>query len=307
MVTLLVHYTYTVSATIGRNPVLFMLIWLALIIILERRLSAYQLESDGSRPRRRLTGFFFGAINHALLCPLLTSPLLIWAASIHLWNWPTSIPSWFTVSLTVVALDLAGYWYHRVAHYNQFLWRFHQIHHLDEEMDATTGLRVHFGEHLIQTAIAAVVVAAFDLPVAGVVTHALASYTFAVFHHSNIRIPAWLERVLAPAIITPEFHYPHHHARRSDTDSNYGFIFVWWDRLFGTHNTRRRERNWRMGLEYSPDLDCLNLLQEPFRRTPLWRRRRTSRKTVKTSAEFVFDKIIDAADAESVRTTIGGR
>jgi sterol desaturase/sphingolipid hydroxylase (fatty acid hydroxylase superfamily) len=257
-----------------------MVLWLVALLLGERLIQAFPMRPGPAGPRRRLTGIAFGTINHALLSPLLTLPLLVWAAGLHIWSWPTAVPGWFTVALTIVVLDLGGYVFHRASHYSPFLWRFHQIHHLDEEMDATTGLRVHTGERLMQSAIAAALIVALDLPLAGVVVHALAGYALATFHHANIRIPAWLERVLAPAIITPEFHYPHHHALRRDTDSNYGFIFPWWDHLFGTYNARRRTRDWRMGLEYSPDLGCLALLCEPFRRIPLWRRRRALRRAV---------------------------
>jgi sterol desaturase/sphingolipid hydroxylase (fatty acid hydroxylase superfamily) len=278
MVVSLADFAGSLFASIHRHSHWFMILWLVALLLAERLFRAFPMQTGPSGRRRWWTGIIFGVINHALLPSLLTLPVLIWAAGLRLWTWPTFVPGWFTVALTIVVLDLAGYWYHRISHYNQTLWRFHQVHHLDEEMDATTGLRVHFGERLIHVAINATLVAALALPLAGVVVHALIGYALATFHHSNIHLPAWLERLLAPAIITPAFHFPHHHALRRDTDSNYGFIFPWWDRLFGTYNARRRARDWRMGLEYSPDLGCLGLLCEPFRRTPLWRRRRVARR-----------------------------
>ena len=275
------------SDAIRHHPHAFMILWLAGLCLAERLLRAFPIRGGPEGRRRWWTGIAFGAINHGLLPALLTLPVLVWAAGLRLWSWPAAVPGWFAVALTIVALDLAGYWYHRISHYNQTLWRFHQVHHLDEEMDATTGLRVHFGERLIHTAINAALVAALALPMAGVLIHTLVGYALATFHHSNIRLPGWLERLLAPAIITPAFHFPHHHAVRRDTDSNYGFIFPWWDHLFGTYNARRRTREWRMGLEYSPDLGCLDLLREPFRRTPLWRRRRVARRVEKSAEASV--------------------
>jgi sterol desaturase/sphingolipid hydroxylase (fatty acid hydroxylase superfamily) len=121
--------------------------------------------------------------------------------------------------------------------------------------------------------VAAIVIASIGLPLLGVVVHSLAGYALATFHHSNVRLPRWLERALAPVIITPEVHFPHHHELKRDTNSNFGFIFPWWDKLFGTFNRRRRTPDWRMGLDYSPDLPCIALLREPFRPEPLWVRR----------------------------------
>jgi sterol desaturase/sphingolipid hydroxylase (fatty acid hydroxylase superfamily) len=281
-------FTAAVFLAIQKHPHVFIIVWIVALILFERLRQAFPVRPGSAGPRRKLVGIVFGAINHALLSPLLTLPILTWAASLHLWSWPVSVPAWLTLVLTVVVLDLAGYWFHRISHYSQFLWRFHQVHHLDEEMDATTGLRVHFGERFMQAMVATALVAALNLPLAGIIVHALAGYALATFHHSNIRIPDWLERVLASAIITPAFHYPHHHALRRDTDSNYGFIFPWWDQVFGTYNARRRGRDWRMGLEYSPDLDCVSLLREPFRRVPLWRRRRVTLRSTPPAASPVI-------------------
>jgi sterol desaturase/sphingolipid hydroxylase (fatty acid hydroxylase superfamily) len=270
-------------------------LWIGALLLIERMRPAYFRLSGKSSARRWPTNILFGAINHALLSPLLTLPLLAWAAGLHLWSWPESMPIGVTVALTVAVLDLGGYGFHRVSHHSQFLWRFHQIHHLDEEMDAMTGLRVHFGERMMQSTMYAALVAVLDLPLAGVVAHAVVGYALATFHHSNIRLPAWLERILTPVIITPEFHYPHHHVLRRDTDSNYGFIFPWWDRLFGTYNARRRTATWRMGLEYSEDLYCMCLICEPFRRTPLWRRRSVQRRSDASARREPFVQEADAA------------
>ena len=48
--------------------------------------------------------------------------------------------------LSFLILDLALYWWHRFNHTNQFLWRFHFVHHVDTHMDVGTSLRFHIGE-----------------------------------------------------------------------------------------------------------------------------------------------------------------
>jgi sterol desaturase/sphingolipid hydroxylase (fatty acid hydroxylase superfamily) len=273
MLASLTAHAGSLLASIERHSHAFMILWVVGLLFAECLFRAFPIQTGAARGRRWLTGAVFGAINHGLLPPLLTLPPLLWAAGLRFWSWPAFMPGWFSVAVTLVVLDLAGYWFHRISHYSQFLWRFHQVHHLDEDMDASTGLRVHSCERLFHAAINVVLVAALSLPLAGIVVHALIGFALATFHHANIRLFPWLERGLAPLVITPEFHYPHHHALRRDTDSNYGFIFPWWDHLFGTYNARRRTQDWRMGIEYSADLSCLGLLAEPFRRIPLWRRR----------------------------------
>ena len=108
------------------------------------------------------------------------------------------------------------------------------------------------------------------------VLHWLVRFTLSLFHHANLKLPLWLERLLSLVVVTPAFHSPHHNEWKRDTNSNYGFIFPWWDWLFGTYNARRRTKDWRMGLNYSPDLSCVGLLCEPFRPTPLWQRQCSS-------------------------------
>ena len=252
----------------------FLLAWFVGVFALERVCRAFPPKpaAAGGRVRRWLTGIAFGVLNHSVLSSLLVVPLLVWACGVSWWAWPAWVPSGLLIALTILALDLAGYAFHRASHASDWLWRFHQVHHLDEDMDATTGLRVHGAEKLMAAAVAAGVIVALHLPWAGVAVHAAAAFACATFHHSNVRLPGWLERVLAPFLITPAFHYPHHHEQKQDTNSNYGFIFPWWDRLFGTYNPRRRTAAWRMGLDYSPDLTCAGLLCEPFRPTPLWER-----------------------------------
>jgi sterol desaturase/sphingolipid hydroxylase (fatty acid hydroxylase superfamily) len=249
-----------------------MALWFAALFLAERVRRAFAPAPGGRR--RWLSSAVFLVLNRSLVSSLFSLPLLVWATRLRFWSWPDGVPPWALVVAAVLLLDLAGYWVHRALHYCDFLWRFHQVHHLDETLDVATGLRVHFGEVLLSTGVAAALVVVCDLPALGVVLYALLSFAAATFQHSNVRVPVWLERAVAPVLNTPAFHHPHHHAEKRDTNSNYGLLFPWWDRLFGTHNARRRTDDWRMGLEYSPDLDCLGLLCEPFRPTPLWARGR---------------------------------
>ena len=71
-----------------------------------------------------------------------------------------------------------------------------------------------------------------------VVAYRLLDLTARVFSHSNIRIPAIVERYLSYLILTPDFHRSHHCAEQQFTSSNYGSLVPWFDYLFGTAKKR---------------------------------------------------------------------
>jgi sterol desaturase/sphingolipid hydroxylase (fatty acid hydroxylase superfamily) len=105
------------------------------IMTLERLFpAARRIASDGlARIGRNLS---LAAIN-ALLSPFVVVPLTAFAAS-HAPDWR---PASWNIALDILLLDLWIYWWHRANHELPFLWRFHEIHHLDGFLDATTALR----------------------------------------------------------------------------------------------------------------------------------------------------------------------
>ena len=57
------------------------------------------------------------------------------------------------------------------------------------------------------------------------------------FNHANIRIPKWFDQTVGLILVSPNMHRVHHHVTRPQTDANYGNIFSFWDRLFGTYDS----------------------------------------------------------------------
>ena len=148
------------------------------------------------------------------------------------------------------------------------LWRFHQVHHLDELLDTTSAVRFHFGEVVLSALARALVIILLDLSLLAVIVFEALILTGAIFHHSAARIPARLERALASVIVTPSIHWVHHHAIRADTDSNYGTIFSFWDRLFRSRSATARFAGMKIGVERMRDRPLLRLLAAPFGAQP---------------------------------------
>ena len=175
---------------------------------------------------------------------------------------------WLVVDLII--LDFWIYWWHRANHTIPFLMRFHQVHHLDRHLDTTTALRFHFGEVFLSALVRCLVIIAFSIPFFHIVVFETLVLILPIFHHANIRLPTKIDHMLSKVIVTPSWHFVHHHAVRADTDSHYGVTLTLWDRLFKSHHHQRRTPDMVIGLEgYRRDLSFRRLVSIPFSRIPL--------------------------------------
>jgi len=162
-----------------------------------------------------------------------------WAQHRHvgLLNW-LRLPEWIAGLAGFLILDYAYWWWHWVNHMIPFFWRFHNVHHTDLDMDVTTAARFHFGEIFFSIAFLSIVVLVSGVaPLTFIVFFAVFEAAVA-FHHSNWRLPIKLERALNLIIVTPRMHGIHHSIVQRETNSNWGTIFCWWDKL---HRTLRRD------------------------------------------------------------------
>jgi sterol desaturase/sphingolipid hydroxylase (fatty acid hydroxylase superfamily) len=180
------------------------------------------------------------------------------------------MPSWLALVLGVLALDLTIWAQHLAFHKLAPLWRLHRMHHADLEYDVTTALRFHPLEILLSQGVKLGAVLVLGPSALAVLVFEILLNGSAMFNHANLRLPLALDRVLRLVIVTPDMHRVHHSPHREETDSNYGFCFPWWDRLFGTYRAQPREGHEAMtiGLETLRDpreLGLWRLLTQPFR------------------------------------------
>jgi len=171
---------------------------------------------------------------------------------------------WPGLGLDLLLLDFWIYWWHRLNHRWPLLWRFHEVHHLDEFLDATSALRFHSGEVLLSAVVRALVIVVAGVPLASVVVFETVLAVVVMFHHSNLRLPRAFERALSLVIVTPSIHWVHHHATRTDTDSNYSTVLSVWDRLFGSRSANRRVVDMAIGVEGHHEEPLAGLLLRPF-------------------------------------------
>lgn len=195
---------------------------------------------------------------------LIVLPVSAWASANPLFLRPALLSGWSGLIFDLLLLDFLIYWWHRANHRVPFLWRFHEVHHLDRFLDTTSALRFHFGEVFLSALARALVIVAFALPFSSVLVFETLVLLAAIFHHSNLRLPLRVEAVLGRLIITPAIHWVHHHALRKDTDSNYGTIFSFWDPLFGSRSPTHRDLGMEIGVEARGERSFLGLLIRPF-------------------------------------------
>ncbi|THH40613.1 sterol desaturase family protein [Neolewinella litorea] len=147
-----------------------------------------------------------------------------------------NLPTWGVLLLGLPLLDLLGaYLAHWVQHRVPVLWRFHLIHHTDQNVDTTTANRHHPGESVVRFAFTTLAVVLLGAPIWLIFLYQSMSVVLSQFNHANITLPRRVDRVLRYVFVTPDMHRVHHHYVLPYTDSNYSNIFSFWDRLFGTY------------------------------------------------------------------------
>jgi len=148
------------------------------------------------------------------------------------------------VVLSFLLLDILIYWQHRLFHKIPLLWRLHRVHHADAHVDASTGLRFHPVEIVLSILVKLIAISVLGVPAIAVLIFEIALNSLAVFNHANIRLPHYIEKPLRLILITQILHRIHHSQVVSETNSNYGFSVVWWDKVFGSYkNTAKKPDN----------------------------------------------------------------
>ncbi len=171
-------------------------------------------------------------------------------------------PVWIAVPAGVLALDLASYLHHRLLHAVPGLWRFHRVHHSDRDFDFTVGFRFHPLEALTTATTGFVAIALVGVSPLAVVVHEVLAGVGTVLQHANARLPRGLDAVVRGVLVTPDVHRVHHSARVEETDTNFGTVLTWWDRLLGTYRDQPAEghEGMRIGLEDTREPSRLRLV-----------------------------------------------
>jgi sterol desaturase/sphingolipid hydroxylase (fatty acid hydroxylase superfamily) len=260
--------------TLDQHPVQRMLLLvtgLLLFWMIEGSIPLLQLAYKKNKLRHAGTNFAFTVIHlviHTFLAILIVK-LSDWCSQqqfglVYLVNAGLGL----TILLSFLVLDFFGGWLvHITQHKIPVLWRFHIIHHADNNVDVTTGLRHHPGESLLRGLFFFIGIVVSGAPMYAVMIFQSILVIAVAFTHANIRLPKWLDKALSYVLVSPNMHKVHHHWKQPYTDSNYGAVLSVWDRLLGTYS-QMEPKDIRYGLDkYYPndkDEDFVALIKSPF-------------------------------------------
>ncbi|MDX2135443.1 MAG: sterol desaturase family protein [Saprospiraceae bacterium] len=146
-------------------------------------------------------------------------------------------PSWYSWILLLVVTDFVWYWYHRLGHEVNLLWGLHIVHHQSPEFNFTASTRITVFQAAVRTCFWSVLpILGFPAPMITSILIIHGVYPF--FTHTRlVGKLGWLEYVF----VTPSHHRVHHASNEQYLDKNYGDVFIFWDKLFGTFKEEKEE------------------------------------------------------------------
>ena len=219
----------------------------ASLLILENKLPFFRYQN--SLGSRITANFGLGAINSILAS--------IWTISITQFvtlpqidfRLVAMIPHPVIAGIvSFLILDLYMYFWHRSMHQVSLAWRFHRLHHTDRSMNVSTAYRFHPIEIISSSIPKLLLIWLLGISSDYVLIYELVFTVVIALHHSNLAISESIDQFLALVIVTPNLHRIHHSQVVTETNSNYGSVLSWWDRIFRTNNDRHDVINIQLGL-----------------------------------------------------------
>lgn len=185
------------------------------------------------------------------------------------------LPFWAQFVAGFLLMDLTIYYWHRFNHTQPLLWRFHNVHHVDPDMDVSTSFRFHFGEILYSTVFRILQVGLVGVAPLTYVIYEVVFQGATMFHHSNLCLPVKWERRLNKLLVTPRMHGVHHSVIGRETNSNYSVVFSWWDRVHRSIRLNVKQADIIIGVPgylIPADNRFLSLMSQPLvKQRPYWR------------------------------------
>ena len=202
----------------------------------------------------------FAVVRAALLPAMIYAGDLVVRRRIGLLQW-LGLPRPARYVLGFLLLDYTNYLWHVLTHRVPLLYRLHRVHHSDLDMDVTTGFRFHLGEQVFSIFFRGGMIALIGAPAKLVLEYEAVFEGCTAFHHSNVRLPAAVENLLARFLITPRAHGIHHSIVEDEFNSNFGVVFPFWDRLHHTRRTDVSQDEVTIGMPAYRDADALTVVR----------------------------------------------
>lgn len=171
------------------------------------------------------------------------------------------LPFGVKVVFWLLASDCTGYWVHRARHHFRWLWAFHTTHHAQPDLNFATYARVHpvedFSGYFVGLFLALVLGIS---PITGMLIYMILDF-FGETSHSRV---SWTFGPLRWILVTPRFHSFHHSMDPAHHDRNFGILFSFWDRIFGTAVDERAPLPTSFGIEEVKPTSLWSTIVSPF-------------------------------------------
>lgn len=164
-----------------------------------------------------------------------------------------ALPFWVEALIAIILLDLTLYAQHVLFHKSNMLWRLHAVHHADENLDVSSGLRFHYCEIFVSLGIKLFAIALIGPHAAAVIVFEILLNASALFNHANWTLGS-ADRRLQCLLVTPDMHRVHHATAHVDSQTNFGFFLSFWDHAFGTYQAKPSadHKGLKLGLDGLP-------------------------------------------------------
>ena len=171
--------------------------------------------------------------------------------------------AWITVVISILLIDFINYLLHRLMH-KKYFWEAHKVHHSDRSVCSLTPLIHHPLEVTISTCFVLFFYFIFDMPLVVVLGYVLFFSLYDAFVHSNLILNKKLESFISLIFITPHLHRTHHSINVVISNTNFGSLFSFWDRAFGTYKKIDNVKIFGVKEHCVEKLNLKNILKMPF-------------------------------------------
>lgn len=291
------------QAELLRTTTIILVVWIGIVLIWER-VAPYRKGLPFFRE-----GFWVDLVWYTLIqsyfLKILIFDYIILPLQTHLdwsdWQFVSHWPVWVQVAFFLITHDLYIYLFHRLQHANKWLWRTHEAHHSNKEVDFLAGSRSHAVEILINQTIEFAPIILLGADPAVMPIKALLDAIFGMFIHANIRVRLG---PLKYVFNSPHLHLWHHANYQEVFHANFSTKFSFFDYLLGTaydpgHTPGNKPENWGLYYDYPKDyflqhafsvkrFEERNLLKYTWFRHYYWLRQnvlRRFRRRIKKTAE----------------------
>jgi len=152
------------------------------------------------------------------------------------------------LTIGILGMDFLLFYLHRCMHKIPQLWPAHRVHHVEYFVDIFSWSKTHPVEGVINATLTFLACYISGCTALELLVILNVGTFFAIFLHSDWRLPWWIEKHLGKIFMTSGHHLSHHDQDENYHHANFGLIFTFWDRVFKSYRPPEKDRRYNYGL-----------------------------------------------------------